>query len=562
VYFLVRKQTGRGSGEALETEYQGDALTLGGDPGVMVHLPGVKGTVELQPEGNSARARVSARRVDIDISGERLRKARIGPGDMLRVGAFELSLFAPPVGFQLGLLLKQVGEAQTAYAGALELSDSAWSVRRLGWAIALLVLVLCLIVPLLVLFFPEVATALRDTPLPDDGLWSSGPLDAAHATSGIADDCQSCHSEPFVMVQDAACLRCHRSITEHVDITVHPAEVFTSVRCATCHREHNEPERLVRTDNGLCVDCHADAGRWTAAEELQAVSRFTAAGHPEFRLGLLTPQGPGAAYGWEVERVPPRGTGISERSNLKFNHAVHLDEEKVRTESGGEPLVCSSCHMLKDDDEHFETVNMDEHCRSCHSLSFDIFDPDIELPHGDLRAAVVAMEAHFIREFTDPELRREREAQKPRRVPGKRESAASCEGDGLSCGRAEALKEAQYQFAETGCVTCHEVTETGLDNIFDRWVVQPVRVTGDWYPFSRFDHHAHLSLSRASEQERCATCHEVQGSELATDILMPAQDTCLACHDDAVGNARVECVACHRFHQDSGPPSILVREKG
>ena len=203
---------------------------------------------------------------------------------------------------------------------------------------------------------------------------------------------------------------------------------------------------------------------------------------------------------------------------------------------------------------------MDNHCRSCHTLNFDVFEPDLELPHGDQRAAVVAMEAHFIREFTDPDLRRERAASKPRRVPGKRESAASCTGSGLDCGRAEALKEAEYQFAETGCVTCHVVEDTGLSDINDRWFVQPVRVTDDWYPFSRFDHASHRSLAVEGSGEVCESCHQASLSEQSSDVLIPGQDNCLSCHSQDKGFSQVDCVSCHVFHHDGGTRSVLARE--
>ena len=221
-------------------------------------------------------------------------------------------------------------------------------------------------------------------------------------------------------------------------------------------------------------------------------------------------------------------------------------------------LQCASCHTLKDDGEHFEPISMDQHCRSCHTLNFDVFEPDIELPHGNLREAIVAMEAHFIREFTDPVLREQRAASKPRRVPGKREGLAACQGSGLDCGRAEALKEAEYQFAETGCITCHEVTNTGLTDISDRWFIQPVKITDDWYPKSRFDHVSHLSLA-GEEQEVCESCHEASVSEKASDVLIPGQDNCLACHSQDKGFSAVDCVGCHAFHQSDGTRSVLAR---
>ena len=320
--------------------------------------------------------------------------------------------------------------------------------------------------------------------------------------------------------------------------------------------------RIVGTAGFLAgFECQ-DSPVYGAERRGAAVTAFTAQRHPEFRLALLKPQGPGGAHGWAVERERIVPADAREQSNLKFNHEVHLDPGKVQDEASGEALACADCHLLQDDGQHFAPVTMDNHCRSCHGLSFDVFDPDIELPHGDLRAAITAMEAHFIREFTDPELRKQRAGQKPRRVPGKRQAAASCQGSGLDCGRAEAMKEAQYQFAETGCITCHEVTDSGADNLFDRWYVQPVRVTGDWYPSHPFDHSAHLALGLDAEAEVCTACHAATVSQVATDVLIPGQSNCLDCHDDDKGDSAVTCVGCHAFHMPGGTPSVLARAAG
>ena len=564
MYFLVRKQTGRGSDEALDTEYQGDQLTLGGDPGAMVQLPGVNGTLQLKSSSEGT-VRASSRKLTFEVRGKSVRNAKLAVGDALALPGYELELIAPPEGFQLALLLRAIEGVVPAYGDALDLEQSAWSIRRYSWGAVLLVLVLTLLIPLIGLLQPPLAAVLRETPLPDDSLWSSGPLIAAHRTAGIATDCQACHTTPFVMVQDAACLACHRDLTEHVDLSVHSGELFVTERCASCHREHNEPALISRQDKGLCVDCHQAPEDWENGGENGpgAVTGFTASSHPQFRLALLQPQGPGGAHGWTVNRVAPDVDELRETSNLKFTHKVHLDIEKVQQQTTGDALHCDSCHTLKDDGEHFEPVTMDQHCRNCHSLSFDVFEPELELPHGNLRAAIVAMEAHFIREFTDPALRRQRAAGKPRRVPGKRDAAASCTGSGLDCGRAEALKEAEYQFADTGCITCHEVLETDLQDINDRWFVQPIRVTGDWYPHARFDHSSHLSQVWDEPGEVCESCHAVSESEESADILIPGQDNCLDCHAEGSGQGvAVNCVSCHAFHRGTATLSLTVRKEG
>ncbi|MFO7550549.1 MAG: hypothetical protein R6W80_04015 [Haliea sp.] len=561
MYFLVRKLTGRASGEALETEYQGDKLTLGGEPGAMLPLPGVGGDVTIEASGGGA-GRITARRPVITVDGVATSKAPLAVGDTFELPGYALEVITPPQGFDFALQLQTRGKPASTFAGDVSLERHTWSIRKTSWLLALAVLLLGLVIPAAGLWRSDVAATLRSTPLPSDNLWSSGPLVSAHQASGVAQECQACHQKPFVMVQDGTCIDCHRGMTEHVDIAVHDAHAFTGVRCASCHREHNEPAMISRRDKGLCVDCHAGPGAWEVAGKapMEAVTAFTAAGHPAFRLALLEPQGIGAAHGWEVRRVRPGAEPLQEASNLKFTHEVHLDPAKVQHEGTGAALECASCHTLKDDGEHFEPITMDAHCRSCHGLSFDIFEPELELPHGDLRAAIVAMEAHFIREFTDPELRRQRAAEKPRRVPGKRDSAASCEGSGLDCGRAEALKEAEYQFANTGCITCHEVLETGLADINDRWFVQPIRLTGDWYPHARFDHHSHQSQAADDPDQVCETCHEASTSNAAEDILMPNQDNCLACHADDKGAATLDCVSCHAFHPDGGSLSRLARD--
>ncbi len=558
MYFLVRRLTGRGGSEALETDYEGNALTLGTES--MVQLPGVEGALQLDPAGDGG-AKLSSRKARVTMDGKEVRSAKLAVGDVFELPGYTLQLIQPPGGFDLALQVTAEGGKRPVDHGRLQLAESAWSIRKVSWVLAILVFIGFLLIPALGLFQHDLADTLRKSPLPDDGLWISGPLVSAHTTAGVGEDCQACHTKPFVMVQDQACMECHRDIREHADLEIHDRASFTDIRCATCHREHNEPQQLVNRDKGLCVDCHADPSEWQApgASGMEAAHVFTAEGHPEFRVALLRPQGPGAAHGWEVDRVR-RGSGpLAEQSNLKFNHQVHLNPEKVQDEASGEALHCASCHTALDDGEHFEPVTMDNHCRSCHGLSFDIFEPDLELPHGDLRAAIVAMEAHFIREFTDPVLRKERAGQKPRRVPGKRQAAASCQGNGLDCGRAEAMKEAEYQFVETGCITCHEVLDTGLEDIFDRWFVQPVNVTGDWYPFSRFNHTAHLALAREAEGEICEVCHTASMSEVASDVLIPGQDNCLGCHDDKKGDSAVDCVGCHAFHLDTGTLSVQAR---
>lgn len=556
---LVRRQTDGPQGESLDREFDSGSVLIGPEADCDLVLPGLEQRLTARAD---AKGQVTLNaRPRLEIGGRKTSRLRLGAGEQISLAGYEIAVFAPPPGFDSALLISG-SPRLSPLAGTLarvEQGIRPFSIRRTGYVLALLILTLGLILPFIASREPATARLLASARLPMDTAWSSGPLHTAHRAAGLEMACSSCHAEPFVMVRDEACTGCHMAMHEHAEVSAFPVLAMERERCGGCHREHNEPERLARRDNGLCVDCHASPPAWGAATDVAAVHRFTAEAHPEFKVSLWQPEGEGAARGWSLTRVRQSPQQLSDPSHLKFNHAVHMDADKVQTQGAGEALVCASCHTLKDDGEHFELTTMDQHCRSCHQLNFDPFDPDLELPHGEARAAFVAMEAHFIREFTDPVLRAERAMQKPRRLPGKRMGAASCEGEGLACGQAEAEKEAQYQFAETGCVTCHDVRRMEATAPIDRWFVHPVRLTTDWYSQSRFDHRSHLSLGGRSGDGVCLDCHAATESESATDVLIPAQDNCLQCHDAAQQSVAVDCVGCHVFHREQGTPSIDAR---
>lgn len=558
--FLVRRLTGGVDAEASDIEYEGANLVLGSSDNAGVALPGLDGDVVVK-SGKGGSCSLSGRGVRLQIDDKEVSSGRLSVGESASAGGYRILIIDPPTGFDTALQIEAVEVEILESEDALH--RAPFSLRTVGWTLALLILIGTLVLPLTSFLAPSVGEKLSELPLPDDALWSSGPLHEAHQRAGIADDCGACHSEPFVMVEDASCIACHGQLTEHAGDSVHPQSEFTEARCGSCHREHNEPQHLVRRDPPLCTDCHAEPADWQrdAGPQLRAVGGFSADAHPEFRVAHWIPKGPNGSLGWELERSPGPATQVEDTSGLKFNHEVHLDVEKVQREQSGEALACGDCHTLEDSGEHFETISMDAHCRDCHGLGFDSFEPDLELPHGDLRDVIVAMEAHFIREFTDPVLREARANKKPRRLVGKRfrEAATTCEGSGLECGRLEAAREARYQLEETGCVTCHEVTDTAREELRDRWLIHPVRLTGDFFVESEFDHLSHLSQASESADALCESCHTASVSVTSTDLLMPAQDNCLQCHGDKQATVESDCVTCHSFHRAAGTPVARTR---
>lgn len=560
VSFLVRRATDRQSKVLDDQEYAVERLVVSAEDRGDITLPGLRPVLQFSADGKGG-LRFRARGESVTRAGEATSAGRLAPGEAIETGGFRFAAIAAPAGFTAALEITGGADTAGVWLEQLDFERRAPSLRVLGYLALLLVLVFGALIPGLVLVDDDLRTTVRSAPLTDDSFWSSGPISRAHTTAGVALECEACHVQPFVSAGDDSCLACHTDMAEHVAMASTHVELFAGDSCAGCHREHNEPELIARSDKGLCVDCHAVPGDWEYTGEggMQAVAGFTAAEHPTFRLALWRPQGAEAALGWTRERLRPEaGAAIAETSMLKFNHEVHMDPDKVQLEDSGAAMGCGDCHTLKDSGEHFEPIAMDTHCRSCHGLSFDVFDPDIELPHGEVRAVITAMEAHFIREFTDPVLRAERALEKPRRVPGKRTAATVCEGNGLDCGRTEAAKEAEYQFMDTGCVTCHEVTDSGSASLMDRWRVHPAKVALDWYPESRFLHSAHR-YGEVEPDAACLSCHEATVSASASDILVPNQDNCLACHDESRDGVAAECTACHGFHRDGGAGSLQVR---
>lgn len=556
--FLVRRTTD--SAPTSDQAYQGDVLVLGNSTESDVLLPGLRGTIRLTASKQGV-LNFSIKGGHGTFAGRSVSEGQLSADTQLEVDGYVMQTINAPSGFDAGLAITGSVDASQLWREQLDFEARLPSLRKLSYGGLALVLLFGALFPALSLLNEPARSTVRSLPLTDDSFWNSGPISRAHTTAGVAMACEACHQQPFVTVRDEPCLNCHTDMKEHVAETTAHADLFAGESCAGCHREHNEPELIARQDKGLCVDCHAEPDAWeyTGKGSMGSVVGFTEAQHPRFRLAFWRPQGPEAALGWIRERVRPVTADMpSESSSLKFNHAVHMDVDKVTLEASGQPMACADCHVLRESGEHFEAISMDDHCRSCHGLSFDVFDPDIELPHGEVRAAVTAMEAHFIREFTDPVLRAERAQEKPRRVPGKRTAAIVCEGIGLDCGRAEAMKEAAYQFTESGCITCHEVTDSGLANVMDRFRVHPAKVAVDWYPESRFLHSAHR-YGGADPDQACLSCHEAMSSEVSTDVLIPNQDNCLECHDESRGGVAAECTACHEFHRDAGGPSLEVR---
>ncbi|MBY6203785.1 cytochrome c3 family protein [Halomonas denitrificans] len=550
----------RAGREALDERVLDEAvITVGhaSDQSIQLRDPAVaRRHVELRP---TSKGRFRYRFVggaDTVAGGRSRRRGVLQAGDRIELGDQVITVGEPEPGFDAVLELATVEPRQGAGAAThhrIELAQTGLAMRRPAWIGLIAVLLLFLAIPLAGYFWPEMGRELRENPLlPSDHVWSTGPLAGVHHTPEIGLDCQACHQQLLKRAPDGGCLDCHAEVTGHVDRSVVAVPTLDATRCATCHREHLEPSRLVRNEEALCVDCHEAPEAFAQTRDghplPEAVAGFSEAAHPQFRLSLLRFE---PAGDWIRERVP-HSPSASETSNLKFPHDLHLDPSKVESLTTGEALACSRCHALDPDGEHFATLSMETACQDCHSLSFDDDFPRKQLPHGDVESVLLALEEHYIRKHADPELRGG-PAERGRRRPGRSRSEETCEGSALDCGRRLALQEATNQFSRSGCVTCHEVGTDASRPFLERWAVQPVRLVDDWYPYAGFDHEVHLTRSRArmDDEVACSSCHAAETSARSEDVLIPGLDNCLQCHGPSGAGeimAVLSCRGCHDFH--------------
>lgn len=434
----------------------------------------------------------------VTINGRSQREARLAVGDVVEIGSNILRV------------IPAEGEAQ--FALSFELSDTAssehfvsdwssktrglggWSKRRLSWTIAALVLLVAAILPSLKLINPSVLQA--------------GPIHAAHATTG--GECSSCHVIPFQRVPDAACIDCHAA-ARHVPVS--SDSVLGDMRCASCHLEHNEPPQLVNQHQALCTDCHTDASDFLDD-------------HPEFDL-------------------QPLPTAMA--SNLRFDHAVHLNTEGIVTPDGRRVVECTECHVAEPGGARMLPISMIDHCSSCHALTFDPDDPGREVPHGDPEAVIQSLVEYYSARLlgADPEAVEQRV-----RRPGQALSRTDRDRAAAEA-RVQALTVAEDLFERRACSNCHAVVKQTGDN-GPSWSVAPVELTTTFLPQANFSHAAHRT-----EISSCDDCHNASRSEAASDILIPDLESCRDCHGSGVAARNTAqqtpstCVMCHSFHFDA-----------
>ena len=546
MYILIRRlAAGSGNDRAFkDEELVADRLSIGRGTDQELLLPGERVAyqhAEISISAGQVRIR-SLASTGITVNGRSCRMAVLNQGDQILVGDYRLQMLPTPDGIDIALSLEALEQQdapldESRFVTRLD-ALARWRPRRWAWSLASLVFLLALLLPALVTLKPDWQSFLRDTPLPDDSLWLSGPLHSVHST--IGKDCQACHVKPFERVSNDTCIACHEDTGLHVPVD-HPAVlVFDGERCASCHHEHTSQQRMVFEEQRFCADCHGRLDHMMSDHPGIGVATDFSRQHPEFRLSLL--QWKPEKQHWIQSRRMTVDESLQEQSHLYFDHQQHLDVDGLMNNDGvTRRLECASCHQLALSGITMAPIQMEAHCGDCHGLAFDPDMPERTVPHGKPNQVLASLREYysgvFIRNQIDAGVVRA-----PR--PGQQDSIAELQRDGLLWVEQQSMAVAEDLFERRACATCHDVER--IEGEPTAWHVMPVKLNQQWFVSSEFPHVRHTQME-------CADCHAAEQSNHATDILMPDIAVCRDCHVGQQSRAGLQsgCISCHSYHVHS-----------
>jgi len=356
---------------------------------------------------------------------------------------------------------------------------------------------------------------------------------------------------PRMNVIDENCEQCH------VAHSFHEPNVTTAHSCSACHREHQGSGLMPRPTDANCLSCHANARVMKASFEAgQKLPPATFDFRPDQGRVLFKTPRPERGYMRLIHSFAtdhPEFQVLSERlrdpDKLKFNHALHLTSTTIPT-LNGRKLDCADCHKPDAAGIYYLKISYWENCKSCHSLQFDVDNPELRVPHGNVEHVRA-----FLRSL--PEQYAEFGATKKGIAPAQLQNFVQAQmtqireryGSGEDLERRIFFSDANTglvtQVAGTdargaahfpGCAYCHEVTPSQNGSpivsqpfIPDRWLIR-----------GQFNHSKHFKVA-------CTQCHDAPHSRDTADVLLPTKASCVECHSPKGGVAS-SCSTCHSYH--------------
>jgi hypothetical protein len=587
--FIIRQisRTAEGREIIRPTTVQGDVITVGRDAASDIHLADL--AVDLH---HATISRLSTGKVKIESTsglafesdGRATKLAEFDPakGGELGFGGHRLTVSAE--GESVIIAVERVGALSDSASekeeiGLFTLKGLLPGRRASAWGFIVAVLLAFLAWPIYS-FATSHGVKDRGPGFHADTMWTSGPLSDAHKS--LSNNCQACHTDKFVAVQDSSCLTCHKDDAhDHADMARiarakevpgmggqitgwFKAKFNKPEGCVDCHTEHEGAGRMAPTAQAFCTDCHGSLNQRLTDTKLKNAGDFGTV-HPNFQPAITA----GFESGQRLVKRVSFEMKPTEDNGLKFPHAMHLSHTNgvtrmVQTmasrQGWGATLACKDCHTPTADGTRFKPIEMEERCEMCHSLAFDQIGGTLRtLRHGQPAQVVADLRAYFRSTLPSRPISLSGMA---RRRPGDY-AAGETANDyvvGARVWRGGAESAINAVFTKGGaCYDCHTVTRDS--RVAGGWHIARVLQPSRYMLKGWFDHNAHTS-------ETCSSCHKAEMSKSATDLLLPDVNSCRDCHVGESGASlkhvskpvNSSCAMCHDYHIDPGAP-WLSRKK-
>src|SRR4051812_5522436 len=189
---------------------------------------------------------------------------------------------------------------------------------------------------------------------------------------------------PDMNAIDQNCEHCH------VGHSFHEPNVARAHSCSACHREHQGSGLMARTTDANCLSCHANPQVMLASFEMgkklppEAFNYLPAQGRLMFQAPRPERGYTGLIHSFATDH--PEFQVIAEKlkdpDKLKFNHALHLTSANI-PQLNGHKLDCADCHKADAAGGYYLKISYDDNCKACHSLQFDVNNPELRVPHGN-----------------------------------------------------------------------------------------------------------------------------------------------------------------------------------
>jgi hypothetical protein len=356
---------------------------------------------------------------------------------------------------------------------------------------------------------------------------------------------------PGMSAVDQNCEHCH------VAHSFHEPNVVRASSCSACHREHQGSGLMPKPAAANCLSCHANPRVMQASLEL---GRKLPAEDFNYRpaQGRVLFKAPRPENGY-TELIHTFATDhpefqvlaqkLKDPDTLKFNHQLHLTSPNI-PRLNGHRLDCADCHRPDAAGVYYLKISYEENCKACHSLQFDVNNPELRLPHGNaehVRAFLRSLPEQYAefgakqKELTGTELQQFVQTQ----MAQIREHYGSGEELERRVFFSDARTGPVTQVAGTdatgaarfpGCAYCHEVKPSENSAPL---VTAPV-IPDRWLIRGEFDHSKHFKIA-------CMKCHSAEHSQETADVILPSKTTCVECHSPKGGVAS-SCSTCHTFH--------------